>query len=325
MNEFFITVSSHGVTMTTTERYKLNKYKLCLGMGDYDVTVQYWNEESQRVVQYHTQISVQDTSPQTITLPSETSGEAVQTLAASGVFAAMARTQPATFTWPAHFSNASLRTLTGEGWGAITPLTSGQPVSLPGDAQQFQLILSGSGSTAAVQGDLPEDSSIAVGEHFTGRLTAASASCAAGETVHLELTELLDANGVELTEYNAQTSQGVLSGTLRVSGEGQEFTQEVSLWNLSEGVDLSFPADTQPGTYTCSLSIHGNPVTVDPDPDNPDTPDPDNPDPDNPDTGDSTGWRLPFGVLAFMGSATLLYAVRKQRRTDEEDTDSRVS
>ena len=289
MNEFFITVSSHGVTMTTTERYKLNKYKLCLGMGDYDVTVQYWNEESQRVVQYHTQISVQDTSPQTITLPSETSGEAVQTLAASGVFAAMARTQPATFTWPAHFSNASLRTLTGEGWGAITPLTSGQPVSLPGDAQQFQLILSGSGSTAAVQGDLPEDSSIAVGEHFTGRLTAASASCAAGETVHLELAELLDANGVELTEYNAQTSQGVLSGTLRVSGEGQEFTQEVSLWNLSEGVDLSFPADTQPGTYTCSLSIHGNPVTVDPDPDNPDTPDPeepDNPDPDNPDTPD---------------------------------------
>ena len=58
------------------------------------------------------------------------------------------------------------------------------------------------------------------GEHFTGRLTAASASCAAGETVHLELAELLDANGVELTEYNAQTSQGVLSGTLRVSGEG---------------------------------------------------------------------------------------------------------
>ena len=290
MDEFFITVSSHGVTMTTTERYKLNKYKLCLGMGDYDVTVQYWNEEAQRVVQYHTQISVQDTSPQTITLPSETSGEAVQTLAASGVFAAMARTQPATFTWPAHFSNASLRTLTGEGWGAITPLTSGQPVSLPGDAQQFQLILSGSGSTAAVQGDLlEEDSSIAVGEHFTGRLTAASASCAAGETVHLELAELLDANGVELTEYNAQTSQGVLSGTLRVSGEGQEFTQEVSLWNLSEGVDLSFPADTQPGTYTCSLSIHGNPVTVDPDPDNPDTPDPeepDNPDPDNPDTPD---------------------------------------
>ena len=376
MNEFFITVSSHGVTMTTTEQYKFNKHKLCLGMGDYDVTVQYWNEESQRVVQYHTQINVQDTSPQTITLPSETSGEAVQTLAASGVFAAMARTQPVTFTWPAHFSNASLRALTGEGWGAITPLTSGQPVSLPGDAQQFQLILSGSGSTAAVQGDLPEDSSIAVGGHFTGRLTTASASCAAGETVHLELAELLDANGMELTEYNAQTSQGVLSGTLRVSGEGQEFTQEVSLWDLSEGVDLSFPADTQPGTYTCSLSIHGNPVTVDPDPDNPDTPDPEEPDnpdpdnpdpdnpeepdnpdtpdpedpdnpdpdnpdpdnpdpdnpdapdpedPDNPDTGDSTGWRLPFGVLAFMGSATLLYAVRKQRRTDEEDTDSRVS
>ena len=52
---------------------------------------------------------------------------------------------------------------------------------------------------------------------------------------------------------------------------------------------MSFPADTQPGTYTCSLSIHGNPVTVDPDPDNPDTPDseePDTPDPDNPDTPD---------------------------------------
>lgn len=241
----------YGITVTVTKQgigqaLQADCNDMYLGAGAYDLKVQYRLEAGGPSYTHIQQMIVTDNTPQTVTLP-------LPAAAAAAAPLARADGQTAEVSWPALFFSAKLLTQTDDGWSGETTVENGAVVSLPDSTAQVQLNLSGNDRTATVLATAKDK--IAVGDVFTGTAAAARSSYTAGDTMTLQLSDLLDAGGTELTAYRASTGAAALSGTVVLTGKSGTYSIPVTVADLQAGVKAALPSDLPAGQYNYTVSL----------------------------------------------------------------------